>query len=79
MPETSLEEKSVLLSSHPVFFPSTSEEQDVTFLTGAIIHHAEVGSPGMNHEKGTISQVNFSPLYEPREGHHLAGQFLPSV
>jgi hypothetical protein len=35
---------------------NTHFEQDVTFLTGAIIHHAEESSPGINLEKATISQ-----------------------
>jgi len=34
----------------------THFEQDVTFMTGAIIHHAESKSPALNLEKGTISQ-----------------------
>jgi hypothetical protein len=34
----------------------THFEQDITFLTGAIIHHAEESSPAMNLKKSTMSQ-----------------------
>ena len=39
-----------------VLLMHTHFEQDVTFMTGAIIHHAESKSPGLNLEKGTVSQ-----------------------
>jgi hypothetical protein len=46
----------MFLNCEKVVLMHTHFEQDVTFMTGAIIHHAEVQSPALNFEKGTISQ-----------------------